>query len=971
MKRSLILGASALFALASMAQNAITAIGQPVASVEAIDGTYILHNTGRDSYFCENAYGKLVMGQRPVTGNDAGLDYVVTVKPDGNGKFTFMTRRGRYVPEVGDGAVSSVGKEANAGHFTVSRAANGHFTIVNSVNTAYGFDANPSQFVGWNAADGSNCYYELIPVETGMGNYPLGVYEEPAGGEVSGADEWASLDPNQVYVSWASKDVNYERRAVPQLKMRADTTVYAWRGERLSVKALVFSSTSTPELNVKLSGDMADESSARWMRYVITDEHNHCGNHSFDLPTWTTADVIDVDGSASVGERSVRPVWCTIEVPADIAAGEHLLKLNVSESGSSKSVGELTLKVNVAERTLPAASQWKFHLDLWQQPYSVSRYHGVERWSRAHLDALRPYMELLARGGQKVVTAILFHEPWGDQSHDKFDPMVETMLGTDGKWHFDYTVFDRWVQFMESCGISSRINCFSMIPWDMSFRYIDEATDTYRFLSAQTSSDEYSELWKAFLTDFAAHLRAKGWFDKTCISMDERGLSAMLDAARILNETVPDMKMALAGNYHKELVDVLDDYCLAYEQRFTNEELARRKAAGMISTVYTCCTEARPNLFTNSLPAEGAYLPIQAFASGYDGYLRWAVINWHETPLTDSRFRLFGSGDTFMLYPGARSSVRYERLVEGIQQTEKARILRAAWAEEGHNDSIAMLNAALQPFVERKFTSVQTAASMVNTLEALLNGSPEFAIEVPTAYCTVSLADAKKDVALANRYLTSVYTTGCVTNLNYSGTSAGKDGVIVAEPIAVKPGSQFKLVLKAVTNSDDLRYCRVAVGADWNRDFMFNALHGEEVLRAGDAKAANEGLLDLEVTVNVPADALKGSSLLRVVYADAWSPEPDFCGELSKGFAFDIPMEILDSEDALTAIGFDNRTRWNGNTLTAPEKVNIDVYGLSGLLLDSARGVRTHTFGGYAPTVYTVVVSFDDGHREIYKRKFD
>lgn len=111
----------------------------------------------------------------------------------------------------------------------------------------------------------------------------------------------------------------------------------------------------------------------------------------------------------------------------------------------------------------------------------------MERWSEEHFAALRPYMRSLARAGQKVVSTFLFFEPWGDQSNDKFDPMVQVIKCADGTWKYDYSVFDRYVKLMEECGIDRQINCFSMIPWDMNFRYMDEATDSYRFLNAQTT----------------------------------------------------------------------------------------------------------------------------------------------------------------------------------------------------------------------------------------------------------------------------------------------------------------------------------------------------------------------------------------------------------------------------------------------------------------------------------------------------
>ena len=261
-----------------------------------------------------------------------------------------------------------------------------------------------------------------------------------------------------------------------------------------------------------------------------------------------------------------------------------------------------------------------------------------------------------------------------------------------------------------------------MVPWDMTFRYYDEAQRQDVELKTTTSAAEYKELWTSFLTSFAAHLREKGWFEKTLIAMDERGLRNMLDAYAVAQEAVPGLKMTLAGNYHAELADKLADYCVAYGQQFTEQEISLRRAKGWTSTFYTSCAEREPNIFTNSSPAEAAYLPLYAVACGFDGYLHWSWLNWPDAPLTDSRFRLFPPGDTFVVYPGPRSSVRWERFIEGVQQAEKIRILRAEYNEQHDKATLQRLNNALNAFRADAPFDVQTLPTRIDTLERLLNG---------------------------------------------------------------------------------------------------------------------------------------------------------------------------------------------------------------------------------------------------------
>lgn len=529
-------------------------------------------------------------------------------------------------------------------------------------------------------------------------------------------------------VSWASKDVHYAQTERPVMRATSDTLIKAWRGERVGVEAVVYAAQKQGALQVRLTPwrkggatIAASQGEARFINYVTTDNFQYCGYHPNNLTPYQVADVIDLDVPQTAEEGTTHPVWCTLEVPADADAGVYSTRLEVTDAQTHKVLKRLNLKIEVNARTLPSPAEQKFHVDFWQQPYAVSRYNDVPRWSQAHLDALRPYLKLLARSGQKVVSAILFYEPWGDQSHDKFSAMVRTTRTKNGEWQYDYTVFDQWVKLCEECGISEQINCFSMVPWDMSFRYYDEAQGKEVDLKTTTSSAEYKALWTAFLKSFAAHLKQQGWYDKTCIAMDERGLNNMLDAYRVAQEAVPGIKMALAGTHHKELVDKLYDYCIGFGEHFTDDELAARKARGWKSTTYTCCSNTEPNLFSNSLPAEAAYLPVFCVANKFEGYLHWSWMNWADNPLTDTRFRLFAPGDTYLIYPGPRSSVRYERFIEGVAMAEKVRILREEYAAKGNNAALDALNKQVEAFAPAGIPTGQTAAGMVNALQQLLN----------------------------------------------------------------------------------------------------------------------------------------------------------------------------------------------------------------------------------------------------------
>ena len=126
------------------------------------------------------------------------------------------------------------------------------------------------------------------------------------------------------------------------------------------------------------------------------------------------------------------------------------------------------------------------------------------------------------------------------------------------------------------------------------------------------------------------------------------------------------------------------------------QDLKERREKGLNSTFYICCSDEFPNQFTFSEPAEAAFLGWYALASGFDGLLRWSYNSWVENPLQDSRFRAWPAGDTYLVYPQNRSSIRFERTLEGIQDYTKVMIIKKLLHAKGNMEEIKRLDEAIQ-----------------------------------------------------------------------------------------------------------------------------------------------------------------------------------------------------------------------------------------------------------------------------------
>lgn len=532
-------------------------------------------------------------------------------------------------------------------------------------------------------------------------------------------------------LQWGSTDVRYPRNEVPAGQGNKQWETDAWKGERVNAQAVLW--TRRPLKNVRITvSDLkcgknvipASATTTSFVGYVWTDELNKdrksgCSDrpNKADWDSSLVADVLEVRKSLDIEAQCTQPLWVNIWVPQDIPSGVYKGALTVS--GENFADVRLPMKINVQKRTLPDPAQWVFHLDLWQNPYAVARYYNVPLWSRQHFDIMKPLMQQLANAGQKVTTASVMHHPWAGQTEDPFDSMVFRMKKIDGSWVYDYTVFDRWVEFMMSLGIDRQINCYTLVPWALKFDYYDQATNRIRFVEAKPGEAAYEDYWFSFLKDFAGHLRQKGWFEKTTIAMDEREKSMMQKAFDLIFRADAGYKVSGAGDYYPEIEPKMYDLCLAYGHTLPDSVREERRRSGKLSTVYTCCIEAYPNTFTFSEPAEASWLMWHAVAGGYDGYLRWAYNSWTKDPLHDSRFRSWAAGDCYLVYPGS-SSIRMERLVEGIQDAEKIRILRKEFAENGEVAKLKKLNQTVSGFMPEKLNG-QNASQMVRNGRKLLS----------------------------------------------------------------------------------------------------------------------------------------------------------------------------------------------------------------------------------------------------------
>ena len=189
------------------------------------------------------------------------------------------------------------------------------------------------------------------------------------------------------------------------------------------------------------------------------------------------------------------------------------------------------------------------------------------------------------------------------------------------------------------------------------------------------------------------------------------------------------------------------------------------------------------------------------------------------------------------------------------------------------------------------------------------------------------------NIARAQRYVTSVTTTGATKNLQYTANGPVADGTQYAKcldhVLVVNQGQTINMTIKCADFSDGLKWCFAGGWMDLNGSGDFDKplptertaaeiadgktttdAEGERLFFAGTIRAATPSFQaeGLSFSFKVPQNATPGQSRLRIVFSDAWFAGMfNPVGYHAKGFTIDFSVEIQGTNPGRTVV--DNRDK--------------------------------------------------------------
>ena len=365
----------------------------------------------------------------------------------------------------------------------------------------------------------------------------------------------------------------------------------------------------------------------------------------------------------NIKEKTYQSVWLTISIPWNATAGTYVGRVTAK---SGQEMQSLPVYLTVYPLTIPS----KHHLKVveWYNTGGFSRFHGIqEEYSPAWFAMLGKYADNMVEHRQNSFRVDM--------------DVITISQSNDGIFAFDFSRFDQIAQVFWSTGKMDFMETGFLVDkgakgWsDSNFRWQE-------FTVKKTATGEQVklpgiEVVPSFVAAFEAHLRQKGWLDKTWFHiMDEPSVHNALswaDFSQFIHKYGPNLSRMDAI----ETTFLLNDIEIAVPKldHFSNwnETYKKWQQEGHELWFYTVGIyqgSLYPNKTIDVPLIDSRIMHWLNYKYDATGYLHWGWNQWNENPLQDVGMHI---GDAWHVYPardGVLNSLRWEEMRNGIQDYE-------------------------------------------------------------------------------------------------------------------------------------------------------------------------------------------------------------------------------------------------------------------------------------------------------------
>ncbi|MGA2032745.1 MAG: glycoside hydrolase domain-containing protein [Thermoguttaceae bacterium] len=447
-------------------------------------------------------------------------------------------------------------------------------------------------------------------------------------------------------------------------------------------------------------------------------------------------DHLAAEPPASLPANSSYPFWVSLQVPRGAAPGVYEAAVTVEAEGMV--AVEVPLQLEVLDWRLPDPKDFQTLMALEESPYAVADHYQAPPWSDAHFKLLEKTFASLARVHNGWLNIpVLMNTEFGNREDS---PLLITHK-KDGSYAFDFTAVDRYLDLaIRHCGKPQVVNFIVMHagnPGDnrmalspVEVRVRDEQTGKLERLrvDSKMAAEAKRVFWKRLATTIYDHMKRRGLGDVTYWGYTWDGPGADPSLYAMLDEFAPGVHWTKGSHSHGPNENKYTKAAAtAYNSQvgiwFTSKKGWKNPLLWLAyprywGTIIDCSDYSPPFCFR--------MMTERALASGARGIGRVGTDYWGDVYLRGHvATYAVGVPNLFLLFPGkdgAETSMRYELLCEGLQETEARIFLERACEKLSAPEHKEFVERATALLDERLLETMVDSPAMSNPELAELCG---------------------------------------------------------------------------------------------------------------------------------------------------------------------------------------------------------------------------------------------------------
>jgi hypothetical protein len=440
-----------------------------------------------------------------------------------------------------------------------------------------------------------------------------------------------------------------------------------------------------------------------------------------------------------VDDAAMLPVYLRLRIPRDAVPGEYRGTVNVQVAGAA--AVSIPLELSVSGYALPDPKDYRTYVGLYESPTSVAMKYKVKEWSEEHWKLLEASFALLARAGNKMVNL-----PVVEQTQFGNDEGMVYWVRKGGEgapkpgdpFEYDFTVFDRFLTLAQKHFVTLdyvALQIWHSGGWETrkadqqnTVTVVDPRTGQHTRMQVPTfDTAESKAFWKPLLAACQERLAKRGLAKAMCMGILSDG-TAPKEVFAAFDEIWPGGAPArwtrglhsscgVGGPYKLSGggVCVLHEHCYGSPMHSVSELITGLTTyRGGPATAYfrfsgfeTLCTLMGYRLLTD----QAIFLRKQGI--GRIGFDFWGVDEikpdsdggrniYNRYPHSSCAQRAPALYDLSWPGPaGAETTLRFELLCQGIQETEALLAISQALDQRGASMDPALAERCRKLLVDR------------------------------------------------------------------------------------------------------------------------------------------------------------------------------------------------------------------------------------------------------------------------------